>query len=47
MGVGVVLGFELRAYALSHSARPFLRWVFLKIGSCELFAWGGFEPRAS
>jgi ABC-type uncharacterized transport system permease subunit len=25
-----VLGFELRVYTLSHSASPFLGWVFLR-----------------
>jgi hypothetical protein len=28
-----VLGFELRAYTLSHSASPFLQKVFFEIGS--------------
>jgi hypothetical protein len=43
--VCVVLGFELRvrAYTLSHTTSPFLRWVFFEIGSCELFAQAGFE----
>jgi hypothetical protein len=27
-----VLGFELRAFTLSHSASPFLCWVFLRYG---------------
>jgi hypothetical protein len=26
----VLLGFELSAYTLSHSASPFLRWVFFQ-----------------
>jgi hypothetical protein len=39
----VVLGFELRAYNLSHSACPFLWWVFFEIGSLELFAWGWLQ----
>jgi hypothetical protein len=38
-----VLGFELRAYTLSHSTSPFL-WLllllFFDIGSHKLFAWG-------
>jgi hypothetical protein len=29
-----VLGFELRAYTLSHSTSPFLWWVSFEIGSC-------------
>jgi hypothetical protein len=37
----VVLGFELRAYTLSHSAALFCDGFF-EIGSRELFA--GFEP---
>jgi hypothetical protein len=32
---------------LSHSASPFLVMGFFKIGSLELFAWGGFEPWSS
>jgi hypothetical protein len=37
--VGVVLGFELKAYTLSHSTSPFFFVKdFLKIGSHELFA---------
>jgi hypothetical protein len=35
----VVLGFELRAYTLSHSTSPFL--YFLEIGSYEVFAQAG------
>jgi hypothetical protein len=42
-GGGVVLGFELRAYTLSHSTSPFFVMDFSKIGSHELFAWAGFE----
>jgi hypothetical protein len=45
-----VLGFELRAYTFSHSTSPFIVCLFIflvmgifKIGSCELFAWAGFE----
>jgi hypothetical protein len=30
----LVLGFELRAYTLSHSTSPFLCWVFFEIWSC-------------
>jgi hypothetical protein len=30
-------------YYLSHSASPFVDWVFFKIGSCEQFAQVGFE----
>jgi hypothetical protein len=28
---------------LSHSTSPFLWWVFFKIGSHALFAWGWFR----
>jgi hypothetical protein len=42
-----VLGFELRAYTLSHSTSPIFVKVFFKIGSCKLFAWAGFEPQSS
>jgi hypothetical protein len=28
---------------LSQSTSPFLWWVFFKMGSCEVFAWSGFE----
>jgi hypothetical protein len=35
-----VLGFELRAYTLSHSTSPFLWWIFFEIGSHELLALG-------
>jgi hypothetical protein len=34
----VVLGFELRAFTLSHSTSPFFIKGFLEIGSGELFA---------
>jgi hypothetical protein len=45
--VSVVLGFKLRAaFTLSHSASPFLWWVFSR-GSQELFAWAGFKPWSS
>jgi hypothetical protein len=43
----VVLGFELRAYTLSHSTSPFFLKGFFEIGSRELFAKAGFEPRPS
>jgi hypothetical protein len=36
-----VLGFELRAFTLSHSTTLFVLGVF-EIGSCKLFAWAGF-----
>jgi hypothetical protein len=42
-----VLGFELRACTFSHSTSPFLWWDFFQIGSCELFAQGGFELLSS
>jgi hypothetical protein len=42
-----VLGFELRAYSLSHCTSPFIVMGFFEIGSLELFAWAGFEPRSS
>jgi hypothetical protein len=40
-----VVGFELRAYTLSHSLHQalFCDWFF-KIGSLGLFAGVGFEP---
>jgi hypothetical protein len=40
----VILGFELRAYTLSHSTSPIFVMGFFEIGSGELFAWGGCEP---
>jgi hypothetical protein len=43
----VVLGFELRAYTLSHSTSPLVVMSFFEIGSCELFAWAGFKPPSS
>jgi hypothetical protein len=43
----VVLGFELRAYTLSHSTSPFFVMGFFKISSHELLAQAGFEPRSS
>jgi hypothetical protein len=39
-----VLGFELRAYALSHSTSPIFMKGYLKQGLSELFAQAGFEP---
>jgi hypothetical protein len=36
-----LLGFELRAYTLSHST--FFVMDFLEIGSHKLFAWAGFK----
>jgi hypothetical protein len=43
-----VLGFELRAYTLSHSTSPpFFCDGFFEIGSCKPFAWAGFAPRSS
>jgi hypothetical protein len=39
-----VLGFELRAFALSHSTSPFFVKGFFKIGCRELFAHAVFEP---
>jgi hypothetical protein len=47
----VVLGFELSAsrlidrhfYHLNHPASPFFVMGFFELGSCELFAWAGFE----
>jgi hypothetical protein len=42
-----VLGFELRAYTLSHISPPFFVMGFFEIGSPELFARAGFEPQFS
>jgi hypothetical protein len=42
----VVLGFELRAFTLSHSTSPFLVMGFMT-GSLELFALAGLELRSS
>jgi hypothetical protein len=41
-----VLGFELKAYTLSHSISPFCVKYF-EIGSHKLFAWAGFETQPS
>jgi hypothetical protein len=38
-----VLGFELRAFTLSHSTSPIFVKGFFEIGSLKLFAWAGFE----
>jgi hypothetical protein len=39
----VVLGFELRAYTLSHSTSPFFVMSFSRNGLTDYFAWAGFE----
>jgi hypothetical protein len=44
---GLVQGFELRAYTLSHSTSTVFVMVFFKIGSQELFARAGFKPQSS
>jgi hypothetical protein len=41
-----VLGFELRAFTLSHSTSPVFVKGFLEIGSHNLFARAGFELRS-
>jgi hypothetical protein len=41
-----VLGFELRAYTLSHSTSPFL-WFFFWYWVSRLFAQAGLEPWSS
>jgi hypothetical protein len=38
------MGFELRAFTLSHSTGPIFVMGFFKVGSRELFARAGFEP---
>jgi hypothetical protein len=43
----VALGFELRAYTLSHSTSPFFVMGFFEIVSYKLFAQAGFEPQSS
>jgi hypothetical protein len=43
----VALGLEFRTYTFSHSNSPFSVKDFFEIGSHELFAWAGFEPRSS
>jgi hypothetical protein len=40
-------GFELKAYILGHSTSPFFVMAIFEIGSHELFAQAGFEPRSS
>jgi hypothetical protein len=42
--VCVVLGFELKAFTLSHSTSPIFVKGFFKIGSHKVFALAGFEP---
>jgi hypothetical protein len=42
-----VLGFECRAFTLSHSTSSFFVKSFFEIGSLELFALAGFKPRSS
>jgi hypothetical protein len=42
-----VLGLELRACTLSHSTSPFFVMSFFEIGSCDLFAWAGFQLPSS
>jgi hypothetical protein len=41
--VCVLLGFDLRAYTLSHSISPIFCDGFFEIGSHELFAQVGFK----
>jgi hypothetical protein len=41
------VGLELRVYTLSHSTSSFFVKCFFEIGSHELFAQAGFEPRTS
>jgi hypothetical protein len=43
----VVLGFELRAFTLSHSTSPFFVFSIFEIRSHELFAWAGLQPGSS
>jgi hypothetical protein len=40
LGFFLVLGFELRAYTLSHSTSPFFVMDFFEIESFKLFAQG-------
>jgi hypothetical protein len=42
-----VLGFELRAYTLSHCTSPFSVMGIFKIGSHKLFSQAGFELQSS
>jgi hypothetical protein len=39
-----VLGFELRAYTLSHSTSPFFVMGFFNRGAQKLFGWTDFKP---
>jgi hypothetical protein len=39
----VVMGFEFKAYTLSHSTSSFFVMGFFGIGSLELFAQDGFK----
>jgi hypothetical protein len=39
----VVLGFELKAFTLSHSISPFFCEGFFNTGFLELFAWDGIK----
>jgi hypothetical protein len=41
-----VLGLELRALTWSQLHQPYYCEGFFEIGSCELFAWVGFEPQS-
>jgi hypothetical protein len=43
----VVLGFELRAYTLSHSTCPFFVMGFFEMESPKLFAQAGFKAGSS
>jgi hypothetical protein len=40
----VVLGFEFRAYTLSHSTSPFLLGFFFEIGSWNYLPWLASNP---
>jgi hypothetical protein len=42
-----ILGFELRAFTLSHSTSPFFVKGFFEIGSHGVFAQAGFEWQSS
>jgi hypothetical protein len=39
----MVLGFELRAFTMSHSTSSFLVISFFELRSHELFAWGWLQ----
>jgi hypothetical protein len=41
------LGFELRAFTLSHSTSPVVVKGFSSQGLAELFAQAGFKPQSS